>query len=180
MYGRDKVIIYGPGYLSRYIDSLWAGISEDRTQGGMRYSPPFQTGPGTQPASSYTMGTGSFWRGKAAGAWRWAPTQSVIQVEESVELYLYSILWAYVVCSMVHLALRWKYNALKRGDSWWYCVCYDVTWGYCLLCKTHLKNTAFVLFLCCCVLVVRVSRCSVCRNGWGWTATKSYIDKYYG
>jgi len=33
------------------------------------FSAPVQTGPGAHPAS-YTMGTGSFLGGKAAGAWR--------------------------------------------------------------------------------------------------------------
>ena len=35
---------------------------------GARFSAPVQTGPGAHPAS-YTMGTWSFPRGKAAGAW---------------------------------------------------------------------------------------------------------------
>ena len=48
-YGLD-----GPG-----IESRW----------GARFSAPVQTGPGAHPAS-YTMGTGSFPGGKAAGAWR--------------------------------------------------------------------------------------------------------------
>ena len=48
-YGLD-----GPG-----IESPWEA----------RFSAPVQTGPGAQPAS-YTMGTGSFPVGKAAGTWR--------------------------------------------------------------------------------------------------------------
>ena len=36
---------------------------------GARFSTPVQTGPGAYQAS-YTMGTGSFPGGKAAGAWR--------------------------------------------------------------------------------------------------------------
>ena len=52
--------IYGPGWLSRYSDSLRAGLSGNRTPvGGARFSAPVQTGPGAHPAS-YTMGTGTF------------------------------------------------------------------------------------------------------------------------
>ena len=59
----------GPVYLSRYSDSLRAGLSGDRIPVGARYSALVQTVPGAHPAS-YTMGTGSFPGGKAAGAWR--------------------------------------------------------------------------------------------------------------
>jgi hypothetical protein len=48
--------------------TLWAGRSGDRIPVGARFSAPFQTDPGAHPAS-YTMGTGSFPGGKAAGAW---------------------------------------------------------------------------------------------------------------
>jgi len=40
---------------------------------GARFSAHVQTGPGAHPAS-YTVGTGFFPGGKAAGAWRWPPT----------------------------------------------------------------------------------------------------------
>jgi len=50
---------YGPGYLSRYSDSLRAGRSGNRIPVGARFSAPVQTGPGAHSAS-YTMGTGSF------------------------------------------------------------------------------------------------------------------------
>ena len=39
---------------------------------GAKFSAHVKIGPGAHPAS-YTMGTGSFSRGKAAGSWRWPP-----------------------------------------------------------------------------------------------------------
>ena len=63
--GRDSSV----GIATRYgldgpgIESRW----------GARFSAPVQTGPGAHP-TSYTMGTGSFPGGKAAGAWRCPPT----------------------------------------------------------------------------------------------------------
>ena len=55
-----------------------------------RFSAPVQTGPGAQPAS-YTMGTGFDPGGKAAGAWRLTTHhQSSAEVQEKVELHLYS------------------------------------------------------------------------------------------
>ena len=39
--------------------------------------------------------------GKAAGAWRWPPTSSSVEVKERVEQYLYSPFWAFVACCRV-------------------------------------------------------------------------------
>jgi hypothetical protein len=49
----------GPGYPSRYSDSLLAGPSEDRIPVGVRFSSSVQTGPGAHSVSC-TMDTGSF------------------------------------------------------------------------------------------------------------------------
>ena len=79
--GRDSSV----GIATRYgldgprIESRW----------GATFSAPVQTGPGAHPAS-YTMGTGSFPGGKAAGEWRRPLTTSSAKVKEKVQLYLYS------------------------------------------------------------------------------------------
>jgi hypothetical protein len=52
----------GPGWCSRYSDSLRAGRSGDRIPVGARFSADVLTGPGAHPAS-YAMGTGSLARG---------------------------------------------------------------------------------------------------------------------
>jgi hypothetical protein len=56
------IYIYGPGYRSRYSDSLLAGRSGDLIPVGAKFFAGVQTGPGTHPAS-YKMGTGSVSRG---------------------------------------------------------------------------------------------------------------------
>ena len=80
---------HGSGWLSRYSDSLWAGRSGDRIPVGARLSTFIQTGPEAHPAS-YTMGTGSFTGVKWAGRGIGHPPPSSTNVEERVELYLYS------------------------------------------------------------------------------------------
>jgi hypothetical protein len=46
--------------------------------------------------------------GKVAGAWRLPPTPSSAEVKERVGLYVYSPLWAFVVCSRVNFAFLLK------------------------------------------------------------------------
>ena len=75
----------GPVQLSQYYDSLQAGRSGDRILAGARFSVPIQTGPGVHPAS-YIMGTGVKWPGRGIDH----PPPSSTEVEEKVELYLYS------------------------------------------------------------------------------------------
>jgi len=55
---QDDVLKTGPGWLSRYSESLRVGPFGDQIPIEAGFSAPVQTGPGTHP-SSYTMGTGS-------------------------------------------------------------------------------------------------------------------------
>ena len=85
----------GPGYLSRYSDSLRAGRSGDRIPVGGRgekFSAPVQTGRGAHPVS-YTMGTGSFPGVKMPGCGDDHPPSNSAEVKEIVELHLYSPSW---------------------------------------------------------------------------------------
>jgi hypothetical protein len=75
------VYLYGPGYLSRYSDSLRARRSGDRIPVRAIFSAPVHTGPGFHLASCI-MGTGSFLGVNRPGRG--------IDVKERVELCLYS------------------------------------------------------------------------------------------
>ena len=76
-------------FRSRYSDSLRAGWSGDRIPVGARFSTPIQTGPGARSAS-YTMGTGSFPGVKRPGPGVEDIAASSAEVNEIIELYLYS------------------------------------------------------------------------------------------
>ena len=69
--------------VSRYGDSLRAGRSGDRILVGARFSAPFQTGPGAQPAS-YSIGTGSFPGVKRPGRGVDHPPPSSAEVKERI------------------------------------------------------------------------------------------------
>jgi len=60
----------------------------DRIPVGARFTPPLQTGPGAHPAS-WTMGTRSFPGVKRPGRGVDHLIQSIDEVKERVELYLY-------------------------------------------------------------------------------------------
>jgi hypothetical protein len=72
---------------------LWAGRSGDQILVGARFSAPVQAGPGAHTAS-FIMGTGSFlgvnWPGHSVYPPPPPPHTSSNEVEERVELYLYS------------------------------------------------------------------------------------------
>ena len=74
---------------NRYSDSLRTARSGDRIPVESRFSAPAQTGPGAHPAS-YTMGTGSFPGVQRPGFGVDHLPQSIVEVKERVELYLYS------------------------------------------------------------------------------------------
>jgi len=65
--------------------------------------------PGAHPAS-YTVRTGSFPGGKAAGTWRSPPTPSSVEVKERVEVYLYSTFWAFVACYRMNFTFTLKFS----------------------------------------------------------------------
>ena len=75
--------ICGPGYSSRYSDSLRAGQSGDRIPEGAKISAHVKTGPGAHPASC-TVGTGSFPGVKRPGRGVDYPTPSSAEVKERV------------------------------------------------------------------------------------------------
>ena len=81
-------ILRGPGWLSRYSDSLRAGRSGNRNQVGARFSVSVQTCPGTYPAT-YKMGTGSFLGVKRPGRGVDHPPLSSAESKDIVELHLY-------------------------------------------------------------------------------------------
>lgn len=81
--------ICGPGRHSRYKHSLRAGRSGSRIAVGARFSSPVQTVPGAQPAFC-TMGRLPFPRAKRPGHDFHHPLTSCAEVEERLELHLYS------------------------------------------------------------------------------------------
>jgi len=81
--------------------------------GGTRFSAYVQTGPGAHPAS-YTMCTRSFPGVKRPGHGIDHPLPPSAKVKERVELYLYSPLLAFVVCSRVNRTFTRIFPVLKN------------------------------------------------------------------
>jgi hypothetical protein len=81
--------VCGPGYLSRYCNSLRAGRSGDRIPMGAIFSAPARTDSEAHPAS-YTIGTGCFPGVKRRGRGVDRQPQFNSEVKERVQLYLYS------------------------------------------------------------------------------------------
>jgi hypothetical protein len=81
------ILSSGPGYRSRYSDSLRVGRSVDRIPSGASFSVPVQTGPGAHPASC-TVGTGSVPWVKRQGRGVDNPPPPSSEVKGRAELYL--------------------------------------------------------------------------------------------
>jgi len=105
--------IYGPGWLSRYSDSLRAGRSGNRTPvGGGEI---FRTRPDWpwSPPSLLYNGYRDFPGGKAAGTWRWPSTSSSAEVKERIELFFYTPLWFHgLFWGDLYLYLYYSYRIL--------------------------------------------------------------------
>ena len=110
--------ICGTGQLSRYCESLQDGLFDDRIPAGTRFSFPFQTGPGTHPAS-YRMGFGSVPGIKRPGrgvdhsqhlAWRLNKEQSQTSGPYGLcqgDLYIYFNFTLFCYCQNTS---RWTYS----------------------------------------------------------------------
>ena len=84
-----EIHFWGPGYLSRFSDSLRVRRFGDRipVEGGGGRDFPHPSRPTlepTQPPIQWVSGT--FAADKAIGAWRWLPTPCGAEVKERVEL----------------------------------------------------------------------------------------------
>ena len=113
---------HGPGYCSRYSDSLRAGRSGDRIPVGARFSAPVQNDPGAYPASC-TIGTGSLPGVKRPGRGADHPPPSKCRGHEMVGLYLYSpsgpqgpvIGWTftYIMNTILGLHVKWHFFHIR-------------------------------------------------------------------
>jgi hypothetical protein len=89
-------------------NSLRTGRSGDQIPVWARFSAPVQTGPEAHPAS-YTMGTGSLPGVKRPRRGVDHPPASSAEVKKTVQLYLYSPLWAFVAFSSVNFTFNNHY-----------------------------------------------------------------------
>ena len=80
-------VYFGPGYLSRYSDSLRDGRSRIQSRCGRDFPHPSRSALGLYPASC-TIGTGSFLQIKRPGHGADHPPQSRAEGKERIELYL--------------------------------------------------------------------------------------------
>ena len=92
----------GPRYLSRYSDSLRAGLSGDRIPVRTRFSSPVQTGPGHHSAS-YTMDTGAF-----PGIKRPGRGVDILAPTLKIEYYLY------FASGLSWPVLEWPYSEKRK------------------------------------------------------------------
>ena len=99
-------LVYALNQLRRYSESLRAGRSGDRIPVGARF---FRTRQDRTwgPPSLLHNGYQVIPRGKAAGAWSWLLTPSSAEVNERVELYLYS-----------HSGPSWPPLSVQILNSW--------------------------------------------------------------
>jgi hypothetical protein len=86
---QDGVLKTGPGWLSRYSDSLRLGPFGDQIPVEARFSAPVQTGRVAHPAAC-TMGTGSIPRVNQLRRGVDHPPSSNAEVKERTAVYLYS------------------------------------------------------------------------------------------
>jgi hypothetical protein len=85
---RQEWVLYMKTCVHRYSDWLRAGRPGDRVPVWADFSLPSRRALGPiQPPIQWVPG---LTRCKAAGAWRWPPTPSIVEVQERLELYLYS------------------------------------------------------------------------------------------
>ena len=109
---------WGPGYLSRYSESLRAGQSGDWIPVGGEIFRTCTNRPWGPPSLVYD-GYRVFPEGKAAGAWRWPPTPPNAKVKERVQLYLYSPSgpsWPFLGWTLpLPLPLPYTYMYIKCG-----------------------------------------------------------------
>jgi hypothetical protein len=109
LYDLYSSLDHGPGYLSRYSDSLRTGRPGDRFPVEDEIFRSRADRPWGLAHPAYcTMGTGSFPGVRRPGNGDDHPSSSA-EVKESIKLYLYSSLWAFVACFRVTFTFTFHY-----------------------------------------------------------------------